>query len=261
MLVAQISDLHLTDDGEAVCGADPGPAFAAAVAHVNDLDPPVDLVLITGDLAEQGTRGAYERFRRIADALAAPVFVVPGNHDRREEMRAAFAGTRYLPDAMMESYWQYVVEGFALRLIALDTLVEGSGHGELCAARLGWLDAVLCAAPDRASVLFMHHPPFTTGLVDMDRINCRSADALDRLLRRHRQVVHLVCGHVHRSILTVWAGIGASSSPSPSHAVRLDLREEALTELVPEPPGLHLHLYSEGSGPITHHCHVISSVR
>jgi len=36
--------------------------------------------------------------------------------------------------------------------------------GELDAVRLGWLDEQLAAALDAPTLVFMHHPPFATGI-------------------------------------------------------------------------------------------------
>jgi len=74
------------------------------------------------------------------------VFMIPGNHDARDAMRAAFPEHRYLP---ADGFLQYTVEGLPVRLIALDTLVEGKGHGELCDERLDWLEARLAEATGR----------------------------------------------------------------------------------------------------------------
>ena len=64
-----------------------------------------------------------------------PVFVIPGNHDAREPLRAAFGGDGYLP---ADGFLQYAIEDYPLRLVALDTLIPGEGGGDAVrrAARL-----------------------------------------------------------------------------------------------------------------------------
>ena len=93
---------------------------------------------------------------------------------------------------------QYVVEGHPVRLIALDTLVPGQVGGLLCAERLIWLAARLEEAPARPTLIFMHHPPFVTGLQAMDAMGLEGKEELAAVIRRHPQVERLVCGHVHR---------------------------------------------------------------
>jgi hypothetical protein len=98
----------------------------------------------------------------------------------------------------------------------------------------------------------MHHPPFLTGLANMDWQNCRNGEALGALLERSRQVVRVLCGHVHRPIDTLWHGVTASIAPSPSHSCVLDLEPKASHDFVVEPSTCALHLWSEGAGLVSH---------
>ena len=56
------------------------------------------------------------------------------------------------------------VDAGALRLLALDTHVPGKPYGLICEERRGWLARELAAAMDRPVMVFMHHPPFATGM-------------------------------------------------------------------------------------------------
>ena len=80
----------------------------------------------------------------------------------------------------------------------------------------------------------------------MDVQNLRDAAALEAVLQRHSQVLALVCGHVHRSITTRFAGLPASIGPAPAHAVSLTLQPGAVPSFHMEPPNLHLHLFTDG---------------
>jgi 3',5'-cyclic AMP phosphodiesterase CpdA len=220
------------------------------VAHLNTLDPRPDIVLLTGDLVDLGRPEEYALLREILAPLGMPIYVVPGNHDERGAMRRAFSDHAYLPQA--GDFLHYVLEDYPVRLIGLDTVVAGEPGGELCEARLGWLDAQLRRVPDRETVLFMHHPPFLTGLANMDWQNCRNGEALGALLERHRQVTRLLCGHVHRPIHLAWHGITASIAPSPSHSCVFDLNPDASHDFVLEPPTCELHYWREGTGLISH---------
>ena len=134
------------------------------MAHVNALDPRPDVVLATGDLVEGGKPEEYARLKRLLAPLAMPVYLIPGNHDAREALRAAFADHAYLPAS---GFLQYASRTQPVRLIALDTLVPGKPHGALCAERLDWLEARL-GESDRPTILFMHHPPFDCGIDAFD---------------------------------------------------------------------------------------------
>src|SRR5882762_2926007 len=105
MLIAQLSDPHVKSPGQLLYDRiDTAGYLERAVAHVLRLDP-----------------------------LPMPVYVIPGYHDAREPLRAAFADRGFFP---AEGFLQYAVEDQPVRLIALDTLVEGKPYGELCEERL-----------------------------------------------------------------------------------------------------------------------------
>src|SRR3954447_24322495 len=222
MIIAQISDPHIVRPGVLLYGrVETGAMLARAVAELNRLEPPPDIVVITGDLVDKGEPAEYDHLRSLLAPLSMPVFVIPGNHDSREALRSAFGGDGYLP---RDGFLQYQVEDYPVRLVALDTLIPGEGGGELCAERLRWLDRTLAAGPGRPTAVLMHHPPFPTGIERMDRAGLRDRDAFAAVIRRHSQVERILCGHLHRAIACRFAGTVAGTAPSTAHQIRLDIR-------------------------------------
>lgn len=250
MLLAQISDTHVVAAGQLLFGrVDTAGHLAAAVRHLNGLSPRPDLVVVTGDLVDRGAPEEYANFRRIMAALEIPYCVLPGNHDDRDALRAAFADHRYLPQDGGQLH--YVIEDLPLRLVCLDTLVPGETGGLISGQGLDWLAARLAEAPDRATMIAMHHPPFATGIAGMDAANCAGGAALGALVARHPQVERIICGHIHRSISIRWHGTLVTTVPGTAHQVALDLAAEAPVSWIAEPPGCHLHLWRAG-GLVTH---------
>ena len=85
MLLAQISDLHVRPPGELYYGvADSNAMLDAAIDHVNALDPRPDLLLVTGDLVDEGSDEEYASLRPRLDRCAIPYLVMAGNHDSRD---------------------------------------------------------------------------------------------------------------------------------------------------------------------------------
>jgi 3',5'-cyclic AMP phosphodiesterase CpdA len=251
MLIAQVTDTHIKAAGRlAYRRVDSAEKLRACVAHLNALDPRPDIVLLTGDLVDLGRPEEYALLREILAPLRMPLYAIPGNHDERGALRRAFADQRYLPHE--GEFLQYVVEDYPLRLVALDTVVPGEQRGELCAHRLAWLEAQLAHEPRRETVLFMHHPPFATGLANMDWQNCHNGEALGALVERHPQVIRILCGHVHRPVYLHWHGVTASIAPSPSHSCVFDLKADASHDFVLEPPTCELHHWREGAGLVSH---------
>ena len=98
----------------------------------------------------------------------------------------------------------------------------------------------------------LHHPPFWTGIGHMDNMRLANPEALEKVIARHPQVERVISGHLHRAIVARFGGTVASTCPSPSHQVALDLADDAESRFVMEPPQFHLHLWKQGEGVITH---------
>jgi len=251
MLLAQITDCHVTTPGRyAYRIVDTCAALRRAVDALLALRPSPDAVVVTGDLVYEGHKEEYEVVAHELARLSVPVFALPGNHDAREPFRAVL-GPRFCPaeDAV---FLHFSYELGETVLIGLDTLLPGSHGGVLCPARLSWLERALAAARERPVILALHHPPFATGIAHMDRIALANAEDLERLVRRHGRVERVICGHVHRSVQTLWAGTLASVAPSTAHQVELALEPAAPSCFTLEPPGLHLHTRLAGGGLVTH---------
>jgi 3',5'-cyclic AMP phosphodiesterase CpdA len=248
MLIAQITDMHVVAEGELCGGVPTNDMLRAAVARLVDLRPRPDAVIATGDLVDHGTAAEYDLLRALLAPLPMPVFLIPGNHDERDALRAAFTTHRYLPH---QGFLNYAIEDFPLRLVGLDTVAPGRPGGELCAARLSWLDRTLSAAA-HPTLVFLHHPPFETGIWWMDAIGLTGRRQLEAIIRRHAHVEAVVAGHVHRPIARRWAGTMASIAPSTAHQVALDLAGDKFLTINREPPGLHLHLWRADAGLVTH---------
>jgi 3',5'-cyclic AMP phosphodiesterase CpdA len=251
VLIAQITDMHIRPEGVLAYGRlDTAPYLARAVQHLLGLKPRPDVVLATGDLVDAGRAAEYARLRALLAPLPMPVYLIPGNHDDRAALVAAFTDHRYLPRG--GRFIQYVVEDFPLRLVALDTLVPGQHGGLLCEERLDWLAARLAEAPDRPTIIFMHHPPFETGIEHMDGYGLARSREFIEVVSRHRQVEGVLCGHLHRPIQARVGGTVASTAPSTAHQVELDLEKGNPLMFTMEPPACQLHLWRPGAGLVSH---------
>ena len=124
MIIAQISDTHLAfDAGDAEQRLRD---FTDTILDINALDPPPDVIVHTGDIVHNGRQDEYAQAAAILAEARAPVFVLAGNKDDRENLRAAFSARGYLaPDS---EFIDYVIDAFPVRLIALDTLSSVGGN-------------------------------------------------------------------------------------------------------------------------------------
>ncbi len=244
--IAQISDLHIKPPGTLAYGrVDTAHALERCVTALNEFIPQPDLVVISGDLADTPTSGEYDHLKRLLAPLKRPFVGIPGNHDSREMMRAAFPNAGY---AFSSGPLNQKVETGGLDLLLLDSSVPGKPQGELDAPTLQWLDTTLASAPDRPALLFLHHPPFITGIWHMDRQNLHNAGELASIVRRHPRVQLIATGHVHRATLAMFAGVPTTICPAPNHAVDLDLEQLRPPSFKVEQPAFHLHSWFPGEG-------------
>ena len=248
--LVQLTDPHIREPGRLAYGRiDTAPYLQRAVGSVLRLRQRPDAVVITGDLSDFGRAAEYAHLAELLAPLTMPVYLMPGNHDDRHEMRRSFPGHGYLGS---EGFVQYSVKIGAIRLLTLDTVVPGQSHGTLCAERLGWLEAQLETTGDEPVVVAMHHPPFRTLIGHMDAIGLREGGPeLEALVARHPNIERIICGHIHRAIDVRFGGTIASTSPAPGHQVALDLRPDAPSAWMLEPPGFRVHAW-DGERLLTH---------
>ena len=212
-----------------------------------------DLLLMTGDLTENGDLDCCKRLAAEVSRCPFPVWPMVGNHDHRANLIAAF------PQTPSEGgFIHYALEHEGLRLLMLDTFEPGRHGGAFCEARSEWLKAQLSAHADVPTVIIMHHPPFDVGIPWMDTDPAepwvaRFADAISG----HKQIMAILCGHVHRTILTGWNGIPLAICPSVAPAVALNFTPidpdiaDGRDLISDEPAGFALHRWN-GRQLVTH---------
>ena len=254
MLIAQITDIHL--------GFEPNnpdefnrKRLDQTLRALCAMTPRPDILLATGDLADTGDdEVSYQRFRHAVAGLPFPVWPCMGNHDSREPFRREFPE---IPTA--DGFIQYAIEDFPLRILVLDTLEEGRHGGGFCETRAAWLSDRLAEQPERPTLLVLHHPPIETGLSWMtENPDAAWVERLRAIVSAHGNIVAMLAGHLHRPVVTRWAGTTLTVCPSTAPQVALDLnpidpdRPDGRPMIVADPPSFGLHLWT-GSGLISHY--------
>ena len=243
MLIAQITDIHL--------GFEPdNPAefnrkrLDQTLRTLVAMNPRPDVLLATGDLADTGDdEASYRRLKKALAGLPFPVWFCMGNHDGRAAFRKHFPE---VPTA--NGFVQYALEDYPLRILVLDTLEEGRHGGGFCETRAAWLAERLAEQPDRPTLIVLHHPPIDSGLSWMSE----DPDApwvrrLHAIVSRHDNIVAMISGHLHRQVVTLWAGTTLAVCPSTAPQVALDLAEidpdrpDGRPMIVADPPAFAIH--------------------
>ena len=219
MLAAQITDVHL--------GFEPGnpdelnrQRLDNTLRLLSRMDPRPDLLLATGDLADNGDDAiSYLRWREAIADLPFPVYPAMGNHDSRAPFLAAFPET---PTA--DGFVQYAIEDQPVRILVLDTLEVGRHGGGFCEVRAAWLRERLDEERVRPTLIVLHHPPIETGLSWMtENPDAAWVRRLEDVVTGRLNIVAMVGGHLHRPLVTGWAGTTLAVCPATAPQVALDM--------------------------------------
>lgn len=251
MLIAQLSDPHICPEGELYQGlVDSNAMFVAAVAQVAALHPAPDVVIITGDLIDDGSPASYAHAKKLLAGIRQPLLLIPGNHDEREAFRAAFAELGYLPET---GPLHFVADQYGpVRIVAVDVTVPELHHGDFDEAAAAWLEQTLAADPQRPTLVMLHQPPFASGIPYIDLYACENGPRLAAVLSRYPAVERVVCGHIHRFMQLRFGGTLLCTAPSTTTAIALRLQADAKEASYVEPPALLLHHWKNDTGLITH---------
>lgn len=222
--ILHLSDTHVSATGPDRDGVD---AIAALDRMLDDADrvPGIDLVVVSGDVADDGSAegcrivrdkvGAFAAARRIQHVYAC------GNHDDRAAFARAFGSGHLAADGVdvgtLADQGQRTRAAVShvgqLRVVTLDSLVPGRAHGVLDAAQLHWLEAVLAAPAAAGSVLVLHHPPlYPPHLTHLAGLILQNGDDLADVVRG-RDVRAILAGHLHLHVSGVLAGVPVWVTP------------------------------------------------
>ncbi|KAM3103060.1 3',5'-cyclic-AMP phosphodiesterase [Phormidesmis sp. 146-12] len=191
LLIAQVTDIHLfAETDRTLLGLPTTDSFEFLIEQLYRLNPQPDLLLLTGDLSQDGTSDSYDRLQSLLSPLGIPVYWLPGNHDLPDVMARSLTHPLFLPDKSFQpNGWQVVL---------LNSAVPGCVHGQLCADELAWLDQELQQNSECPAIVALHHPPLLTHSDWLDTSVLQNPDALFAVLDRHPQVKIVLFGHIHQ---------------------------------------------------------------
>ncbi|MDR1049794.1 MAG: metallophosphoesterase [Deltaproteobacteria bacterium] len=197
--------------------------FSVLAGHLASFSPRPDALVVTGDLAGDGEAGSYRFVRSILKTLPFPVYLVPGNHDKRAEMTslcAEFCPPGWDGDLAPRPFLCGTKDLDDLRLIFLDSVREGERGGGLSPAAGKFLRGALAGRPGVPALVFAHHPPFMSGLEKMDEPFVGAGELAGTL--RGRPGASLCCGRLHLGMSARWEGVQSVVCP----AVSLDMEPD-----------------------------------
>jgi Icc protein len=219
-----VSDIHAIAEPDGLLFGIDTDATLQRVLDAAAASGPFDAVVATGDVADDGEEATYLRTAGRLRGVAGEVVWAPGNHDRVEAMAVAPTVTT----SWSSGHW---------RLHAVDTTVAGSDDGCVGDERLAQLEDLLQHTTAPHIAIALHHPPVGPCAEPLCRL--ADADALLRVLSRHRAVRAVLSGHLHHAFAVERDGVTFLGAPST--CVQADHDVHVLTGEPPAAQAVTLH--------------------
>ena len=207
MRFVHFTDPHLFAEAD---GALRGTVTAQSLDRVLDdirrRDWRTDFYAVTGDLIQDDTREAYERFRDMTQGLDRPVYCLPGNHDVRPFMQEVLSGPPF-------HYCESRRQG-AWLVVMIDSCLDQVALGRIGEAELERLATEIDATDARHVLVCLHHPPLPMQSRWLDRVGLDNADSFLDLIAGKDKVRGVLFGHVHQTFEAEYAGRCIIGTPS-----------------------------------------------
>lgn len=240
--IAQLTDIHLFADIErSLVGIPTEFSFQEVLMKIKRTLPQIDLLMLTGDLTQDGSIASYERLSHSLNNFGIHSYCLAGNHDDLPVMQT------YLPNEYVHLSRSLDVGKW--RILLLSSVVEGAVHGYLSGAELSYLENNLNAYPDRPTLIAFHHPAVPLGSEWIDGICLENQDEFWAICDRHPQVEVVLNGHAHQEFDEIYE--------TPHNSVRCLVTPSTCIQFQPQnpkfqidsqPPGFrHLRLYPNGT--------------
>ena len=207
MRILHLTDPHLfADAGGDLRGTVTYLSLSAVLDHYRDGDWRADLAVVTGDLIQDDSAGAYDHFCQLLGTLQLPVYCVPGNHDVRQLMRDAIAEPPFHYCAsLLSDNWL---------IVGLDSCVTGQAGGHLNVAELARLEAEIAATAVPNVMVCLHHPPVQMGSRWLDTVGLDNGQEFLEKIAVSGKVRLAIFGHVHQPYDTDHGGVSIIATPS-----------------------------------------------
>lgn len=205
--LVQVTDTHLfAEPTGKLLGLITADSFQAVWRAVQAIEPAPDLILLTGDLAQDHKAKTYQYLRSLTASIKTPIYWLPGNHDQPALMAKELSSTPFNGAKVFQTGgWQFIL---------LSTHVSGQVQGHLSDETLADLKTQLQQVPNHPTLIALHHPPFLVGSQWLDGSRLENPEALFEVLEAFPQVKLVLFGHIHQEFQQVQQGITYLGTPS-----------------------------------------------
>ena len=205
--ILQITDMHIMPGpDETLLGIDTEHYFHAILEHAFANNHHFDLIIVTGDLAQDPCPAGYERILNSLEAYNTPSICLPGNHDDYELMQ------QILNTSLVNCRKQTFLENW--QLICLNSLIPDAPEGCLSNQELLFLEDCLSSKPDRHALIAVHHHCLKTNSAWMDTMMIENSLQLWAIINKYPQVKAITTGHIHQVMDISPASVRVLGTPS-----------------------------------------------
>lgn len=195
LLILQVTDLHfLAQSNQIKSGVNTEQSFGRVMESAKKNYGNADLLLVTGDLAQQPCQSSYQRIYNVLKKYQFKSLCLPGNHDDLALMQQ-FINTKQINcnKQISYKYWQ---------IICLNSKKEGSESGYITDEELLYLKEILNKHPNLYTLIAIHHHPIPINSSWMDKMIIENSEKLFSLLSDYPKVKAITCGHIHQQLDT-----------------------------------------------------------
>jgi 3',5'-cyclic-AMP phosphodiesterase len=235
--ILQLSDLHILRTPEdKLLGVNTEHYFHACLEQALAEKQHFDLILLTGDLAQDPCPESYRRILTSLEVYEIPCICLPGNHDDDELMRQVLNTDRVNCCKQVKlDNWQ---------LISLNSRIPGKPGGRLSKEELAFLETCLTENPDRHALIAVHHHFLATKSPWMDTMMIENSRDFLALLNKYPQVKVITNGHIHQVMDVKTAAFRVLGAPSTCFQFTPETPEFSISDTA---PGYRLiELYTDG---------------
>jgi len=205
--ILQITDLHImASAGDKLMGIDTEYYFKRVLNQAFNTYQSFDLVLLTGDLAQEPCQASYSRLNGYLQQLGVPCICLPGNHDDFLIMEQVLnQGSVSCQKQALLGNWQ---------IICLNSQIPDSADGILAPQELEFLENCLITHPEHFALIALHHHCLPTMSFWMDNMMIKNSSRFLHVAGLYPQVKIITCGHIHQILDEQYGNIKVFGSPS-----------------------------------------------
>ena len=233
----QITDPHLHAGEEGtLLGLPTQQSLDLVLAKIGEEQPVIDALIATGDIAQDSSLAAYQRFRAIMESFATVIRWCPGNHDNKKTMLQAAQGSELTQNVIVTDSWV---------ILLLDSSVAHKVYGRFGQSQFDLVNDVAGQYPDKHILITFHHHPLPMGSRWIDQQQIKNGAEMLATIKKHPNVKALLWGHVHQERDELIDGLRYISTPST--CVQFEPHSEDFAIDKTGPGYRWLRLYEDGA--------------